>query len=79
MGLGRMTSFNYSCGPTKNQHKVVSALTTLLVLGQTIGNSDLEDSAWLRLGETITFPFIVYYVPFHEAHIQMTFCPGTPK
>jgi hypothetical protein len=26
------------------------------------------------LGEATTFPLIVYYVPFHEAHIQMTFC-----
>jgi hypothetical protein len=28
------------------------------------------------LGETttFTFPFIIYYVPLHEAHIQMTFC-----
>jgi hypothetical protein len=31
------------------------------------------------LGETITFPFIVYYVPFHEAHIQMAFWHGIPK
>jgi hypothetical protein len=32
-----------------------------------------------NLGEATTFPLIVYYVPFHEAHIQMAFCPGTPK
>jgi hypothetical protein len=31
------------------------------------------------LGEAITFPLIVYFVPFHEAHIQMAFCLGTPK
>jgi hypothetical protein len=31
------------------------------------------------LGEATTFPLIVYYVPLHEAHIQMTFCLGTPK
>jgi hypothetical protein len=30
------------------------------------------------LGEATTFPFIVYFVPLHEAHIQMAFCPGTP-
>jgi hypothetical protein len=29
------------------------------------------------LEETTTFPLIVYYVPLHEAHIQMAFCPGT--
>ncbi len=32
-----------------------------------------------NLGETTTFPFIVYFVPLHEAHIQMAFCPKTPK
>jgi hypothetical protein len=32
-----------------------------------------------NLGEAITFPFIVDSVPLHEAHIQMAFCPGTPK
>jgi hypothetical protein len=31
------------------------------------------------LGETTTFPLIVYSMPLHEAHIQMTFCPGIPK
>jgi hypothetical protein len=31
------------------------------------------------LGEATTFPLIVYYVPLHKAHIQMAFCPGTPK
>jgi hypothetical protein len=31
------------------------------------------------LGEVITFPLIVYFVPLHEAHIQIAFCPGTPK
>jgi hypothetical protein len=32
-----------------------------------------------NLGEATTFPFKVYFVPLHEAHIQMAFCPGTPK
>jgi hypothetical protein len=31
------------------------------------------------LGEATTFPLIVYFVPLHEAHIEMAFCPGTPK
>jgi hypothetical protein len=30
-------------------------------------------------GEATTFPFIVYFVPLHEAHIQMVFCLGAPK
>jgi hypothetical protein len=32
-----------------------------------------------NLGEATTFPLIVYSVPLHEAHIQMAFCPQTPK
>jgi hypothetical protein len=32
----------------------------------------------LNLGEANTFPFIIYFVSLHEAHIQMTFCPKTP-
>jgi hypothetical protein len=32
-----------------------------------------------NLGVATTFPLIVYFVPFHEAHIQMAFCPGTPE
>jgi hypothetical protein len=30
-------------------------------------------------GEATTFPHIVYFAPLHKAHIQMVFCPGTPK
>jgi hypothetical protein len=33
----------------------------------------------MHLGEATTIPLIVYYVPFHEAHIQMEFCPEIPK
>jgi hypothetical protein len=32
-----------------------------------------------NLVESTTFPLIVYFVPLHEAHIQMAFCRGTPK
>jgi hypothetical protein len=31
------------------------------------------------LEEAANFPLIVYFVPLHEAHIEMAFCPGTPK
>ncbi len=31
------------------------------------------------LGEATTFPHIIYYVPLHEACIQMVFCLETPK
>jgi hypothetical protein len=33
----------------------------------------------LDLGEATTFPLILYSMPLHEVHIQMAFCPGTPK
>jgi hypothetical protein len=49
------------------------------MLGRTIGNSDSQDSPRPGLGEATTFPLIVYFVPLHEAHIQMAFCPGAPK
>ncbi len=32
-----------------------------------------------NLGEATTFPLIVYFMPLHEAHIQMAFCFETPK
>jgi hypothetical protein len=32
-----------------------------------------------NLKEATTFPFMIYFVPLHKAHIQMAFCPGTPK
>ncbi len=31
------------------------------------------------LGEAITFPLIVFYVPSHGPCTQMSFCPRTPK
>jgi hypothetical protein len=31
------------------------------------------------LGEATTFLFIIFSMPFHGGHIQMTFCPRTPK
>ncbi len=35
-------------------------------------------TAW-TWGKPPPSPLIVYYVPLHEAHIQMAFCPETPK
>jgi len=29
----------------------------------------------LDLEEATTFPFMVYFLPLHKTHIQMTFCP----
>jgi hypothetical protein len=32
-----------------------------------------------NLGETTTFPLIVFFVSSHRASTQMSFCLGTPK
>jgi len=44
-----------------------------------MGDLDSQDSPRPGLGEATTFPFIAYFMPLHKAHIQMAFCPGTPK
>jgi hypothetical protein len=31
------------------------------------------------LGEATTFPLIILFASLHGSHIQMAFCPGTPK
>ncbi len=49
------------------------------MLGQATGNSDSYDSPWFGLGEATTFPLILYSMPLHEGHIEMVFCPRTPK
>ncbi len=33
----------------------------------------------MNLKEATTFPLIVYSMTLHETHIQMAFCPETPK
>jgi hypothetical protein len=57
-------------------------------LGVRISSSHLLQSGvathYSDLGEAITFPLIVYFAPFHGAHIQMTFLSqdsrvGVPK
>jgi len=42
-----------------------------------MGNSDSQNSPQLRLGEAITFPLIVYFMPLHGVHIQMAICLGS--
>jgi hypothetical protein len=32
-----------------------------------------------NLGETTTFPLIVFFVPSHMPYTQMSFCLNTPK
>jgi hypothetical protein len=65
---------SFCCG-----HEPKARVVTLLVLWRAMTNLDSQDSPRLGLGEAATFSLIVYYVPFHKTHIQMAFCPGTPK
>ncbi len=66
----KSTSLNYAYRPTQNQHKVVSEPWATQT-HKTHHGSDL--------GEATTFPLIVYSATLHEGHIQMAFCPKTPK
>jgi hypothetical protein len=79
MGLGRIDKLHLltqACTkPTQSGKCIVG---TLLVLERATGNSNSQDSPRLR-GEATTFPLIVHSMAAHRAHIQMTFCPGTPK
>jgi hypothetical protein len=81
MGLGRMTStYSLTRTCTKPNNKLVSALL------EHFGVRMSHEQIWIHkthhnsdLGEVTTFPLIVYYVPLHEAHIQVAFWPGNPK
>jgi hypothetical protein len=81
MGLGRMTStYSLTRTCTKPNNKLVNAL-----LEHFGGRTNHEQTQIHKthhgpdLGEATTFPLIVYFVPLHEVHIQMTFCPEIPK
>jgi len=81
MGLGRMKSNQSLTWTCTNQ-----PTSWLVHSWDTFGVRMSHGQTWthrihhgLDLGEATTFPLIVYYVPLHKAHIQMTFCPRTPK
>jgi hypothetical protein len=81
MGLGRMTSINYSHKPAQNQttswlvHSL-NAFGARTSHGQTRTHKTHHNP---NLGEATTFPFILYFMDGHGTGIQMTFCLGTPK
>ncbi len=75
-----VTSFTHSQGPAQNQHQMVSAQL------ERFWCQDERRATWTHkthhgpdLREATTFPLIVYSAPLHRGHIQMAFCPGTPK
>jgi hypothetical protein len=81
MGLGWLTSINYSHGPT--QHQTTNWLVhNLSIFGVRMSHEQTRTHKThhgLDLGEATTFPLIVHSMPIHEAHIQIAFCLGTFK
>ncbi len=86
MGLGRMTSINYSHKPAQNQTQSGQCIVgALLVLKRTMGKLGFIrlTTAW-TWGKPPPSPLIVYFVPLHKTHIQMAFLSrdfqmGIPK
>ncbi len=84
MGPGRLTnvySLTQTC--TKPSNKLVSALLKhFWCQDEPRATRTHKTHHDLNLGETITFPLIVYFVAAHRAHIQMFFLSRdsqTPK
>jgi hypothetical protein len=81
MGLGRIDKLQlFTRTYTKPTWGGWCIIGAPLVLGWITCNMNTQDSPRPELGgEATTFPLIVYSVATHRAHIQMTFCLGTPK
>jgi hypothetical protein len=81
MGLGRRTN-NYLITQiciNQTQSWLVHSLSTFGVRmshGQPRIHKTHHSS---NLGEATTFPLIVFFAALHGGHIQMAFCPRTPK
>jgi hypothetical protein len=81
MGLGRSTS-TYSLTRTCTNQTTSWLVHNWSTFGAKTshGQTQIHNTHHgLDLKEATTFPLIVYFVPLHEAHIQMAFCPRTPK
>jgi hypothetical protein len=80
-GLGRLISESIThIDLHKSNNKLVSAYL------DTFGAQTNHEQTWthkthndLDLGQTTTFPLIVFFVAGHGASTQMSFCPETPK
>jgi hypothetical protein len=81
MGLGRMTStYSLTRTYTKPTNKwLVHCCSTFGVRTNHMQIQIHKIHHSSDLGEATTFPLIIYSAPFHEAHIQMTFCPESPE
>jgi hypothetical protein len=81
MGLGRLKSNLFThMDLHKTTNKLVNALLEHFGVKTNQGQIQTHKTHHgPNLGEATTFPPLIYYMPLHEAHIQMAFCPGTPK
>jgi hypothetical protein len=73
---------NYSHRPTQIKQRVGKCIVGTFLVHKWITNKhELTRliSSQPGLGEATTFPLIVFFVHGHEASIQMSFCPRTPK
>jgi hypothetical protein len=80
VGTRRVTSINYSHGLTQNQTQCGYCMLEHFwceVEARTTQTHKTHHG--LDLGEATTFPLIVYFVPLHEAHIQMAFISRLPS
>jgi len=76
MGLGRVTNINLHKTNTRWLVHNCSTFGARTSHGQTQIHKTHHGP---DLGEATTFPLIVYSMLLHKAHIQMVFCPETPK
>jgi hypothetical protein len=75
-----LTSFNYSHEPVQtNMRWLMHSWSTFGAMTSHGQPQTHKTHHSPNLGEATTFPLIVYFAPFYEGHIQMTFCLGTPK
>jgi hypothetical protein len=81
MGLGRMTSINYSHGPAQDQTQgwLVHGWNTFGARNKPQPTRTHKTHHGPNLGEITTLPLLIYFVPLYEAYIQKAFCPGSPK
>jgi hypothetical protein len=81
MGLGRMIS-NHSLAQTCINQTTSWLVHSWSTFGAKMSHGQTRTHKIQHgpdLGEATTFSLILYFMPLHKGHIQMAFCPGTPK
>jgi len=81
-GMGQTITHSHKLAQNQTTSWLVHSWNTFGVRtrhGQTRIHKTHQTHHGPSLGETTTFPFIIYFVPGHETKTQMSFCPRTPK